>query len=205
MNLSKKIITLVFGCWVCLSLFQPLSASYPKHVEIALNEVGINKKDDSKYIVETYLKPLGIKSYTNYCAAFVTFCLDKAYSKNELRSALAQKFITKKSIKASDVLNGKETIPAGSIVIWKYIGSWKGHVGFTLRKWLGKTGDTIEGNTSDNDTREGGNVELKKRTINLHSSFRITHFTLVDYKDKTIEVAILRFAKNLGIVPVWNY
>jgi hypothetical protein len=189
-----------------VSLSVTLLASYPKHVEIALNEVGINKKDDSKYIVETYLKPLGIDKYTNYCAAFVTYCLDKAGNVIEYtRTAVAQRFINKHSISASDVLNGKETIPAGSIVIWKYIGSWKGHVGFVLEIWIGKSGKTVEGNTSDNDTREGGNVEIKNRTINRHSSFRITHFTLVNYKEKTIEVAILRFAKNLGIVPVWNY
>lgn len=190
---------------VYLSLFQPLSASYPKHVEIALNEVGINKKQNEKYIVETYLKPLGIDKYTNYCAAFVTYCLDKAYSKNKLRSALAQKFITKNSIKASDVLYKRVEIPEGSIIVWKYIGSWKGHVGFTLREWLGKTGFTVEGNTSSNNTREGGNVELKKRTINIHSSFRITHFTLVNYEPEIIENEIIKFAKNLGIVPNWSY
>ena len=196
---------MVFGFWVCLSLFLPLSASYPKHVEIALNEVGINKKQNEKYIVKTYLVPLGIKSYTNYCAAFVTYCLDKSDEVLEhTRTAVAQRFIDKTSISANDVLNGRVTVPSGSIVIWKYIGSWKGHVGFVLN-WNGSKGKTVEGNTSSNNTREGGNVEIKNRTINRHSSFRITHFTLVDYKDKTIEVAILRFAKNLGIVPVWNY
>lgn len=206
MNLSKKIITLAFGFWVYLSLFLPLSASYPKHVEIALNEVGINKKQNEKYIVKTYLAPLGIKSYTNYCAAFVTYCLDNSNEVLEhTRTALAQKFITKNSINASDVLYKRVEIPTGSIIVWKYTGSWKGHVGFVLENWIGKSGKTVEGNTSDNDTREGGNVEIKKRTINLHSSFRITHFTLVDYKEKTIEVAILSFAKTLGILPVWNY
>lgn len=182
-----------------------LSESYPKHVQIALNEVGINRKQNEKYIVKTYLVPLGIKSYTNYCAAFVTFCLDNAGDVIDYtRSALAQKFITKESINAVDVLDGKVTIPAGSIAIWKWIGSWKGHVGFVIKDWIGKLGFTVEGNTSDNNTSAGGNVETKERTINRHSSFRITHYTLVNYIKKDISYNVKRFAANLGILPKWN-
>jgi hypothetical protein len=181
-----------------------VSQSYPEHVQIAINEVGINKKDNSKYIVETYLKPLGIKSYTNYCAAFVTYCLDNSNAINYTRSALAQRFISKQSIDANDVLNKRVPIPIGSIVVWKYIGSWKGHVGFVISDWFGKSGKTVEGNTSNNDTRQGGNVELKNRTINRHSSFRITHFTLVDYDKKDIVYSIRHFARTFGILPSWQ-
>jgi hypothetical protein len=168
---------LVFGCLVFLSLSLQSLASYPKHVEIALGELNVSKKTCEKYIVKEYLKPLGINSYTNYCAAFVSYCLRKADSPFKIRTALAQRFITKKSITARQVLDGAE-IPSGSIVIWKWIGTWKGHVGFVLA-WLKGKGTTIEGNTSRNNTREGGNVEIKQRSISLHTSFRITHFTLV--------------------------
>lgn len=142
--------------------------------------MGVSKKTHEKYIVETYLKPLGINQYTNYCAAFVSYCLDKANSPLKIITALAQKFITKKSIKARDVLEGRTTVPKGTVVVWKWIGSWKGHVGFTLKDWSGAKGITVEGNTSSNNTREGGNVEIKNRRISAHTSFRITHFTLVE-------------------------
>jgi hypothetical protein len=157
-----------------------------------------------QYIVETYLKPLKIYSYTNYCAAFVTYCLDNSNAINYTRSALAQRFISKQSIDANDVLNKRDTIPIGSIVVWKYIGSWKGHVGFVIKDWFGKSGKTVEGNTSNNNTSAGGNVEMKTRTINRHSSFRITHFTLVEYEKKDLSYNIKKFALNLGILPKWN-
>lgn len=196
---------MVFGLLLFLTSSVTLSESYPKHIEIALGEVGINKKDDKQYIIKNYLEPLGIKDYANFCAAYVTFCLDKAGDVVDyIRTAVAQKFITKESIKASDVLDGKVTIPAGSIVIWKWIGSWKGHVGFVIKDWIGKLGFTVEGNTSNNSTHAGGNVEEKTRTINRHSSFRITHFTLVNYIKKDLSYNIKKFAANLGILPKWN-
>jgi hypothetical protein len=176
--------------------------SYPKHLEIALGEVGINRKLNERYIIDSYLRPIGINKYANYCAAFVTYCLDNSNAINYRRTAVAQQFISKQSINAIDVLEKRTEIPAGTIVIWKWIGSWKGHVGFVTKKWTGATAETVEGNTSSNSTREGGNVEIKRRTINRHSSFRITHFTLVEYEQKGLVYNIRSYLINYNFVPV---
>lgn len=141
--------------------------------------LGRSKAKDATYIIKTFLKPLGINSWANYCAAIGSKALEFAGITYPKATAVAQQFIVKESINAKDVLEKKVTIPAGSIVVWKWIGSWRGHTGFNTRDWTGATGYTIEGNTTDAKGNSGV-VALKKRTISLHTSFRITHFTLVD-------------------------
>lgn len=161
-----------------------VSVSYSQHntdtlLTIANKELTKCKANKKQYVINNYLKPLGIKKYVNWCAAYVAYCCDKAGIKLQRRSAVAQHYITSRSIKAEYVLAGIYKIPKGSLVIWKYGNTWKGHIGITISEWKGKTGTTIEGNTSSNDTRQGGNWERKTRSISLGSNFRITHFTLV--------------------------
>jgi hypothetical protein len=57
-----------------------------------------------------------------------------------------------------------------------------GHVGFVV-EWRGKSGTTVEGNTSSGlkgSQNDGDGVYMRKRTINPYSYFRITDFTIYD-------------------------
>ena len=170
----------------------------------AIGEVGVSKKNNIKRVMQ-YLQSVNIKSYANYCAAFVVFCQDAVNIKPVRRSAVARHHITNKSIPAYRVLMGFVEIPKDALVIWGYNNDWRGHIAITTKKWKGKLGYTVEGNTSKNSTREGGNVEIKNRVINRHSSFRITHFTVLEYKNEYTEIvySFRLFAFNLGILPTW--
>jgi len=132
--------------------------------------------------VEKFLRSVGLEKGYSWCAAFVSYCLTVSHSTFPIRSALAQKFITKQSIKANDVLIGKIKIPSGSLVIWKRGTGPLGHIGF-IRRWGTVSGETIEGNTSSNEVGsqfEGGGVFQKTRTIQPSNYFRICYFTLVN-------------------------
>lgn len=151
-----------------------------KVFNIAHSYVGVTEvKPNSSPIVDKFIKHLGLKPGINWCACFVTYCLDSAKTKNMPKTPLAQRFITKKSIKSSNVLYSNMEIPKGSIVIWKRGKTIFGHVGFT-NVWKGNKGTTIEGNTSpdySNNQYNGHGVYNKKRFINPLNYFRITNFT----------------------------
>lgn len=133
-----------------------------------------------------FLNTVGIKYMTSWCAAFVSSCLDEARLKSPtVRSALAQKFITKQSIKASDVLLGKRKIPQGSLVIWKRGTTINGHIEI-VKDWKTKSGNSVGGNTTPPKTLngkeyDGDGVYLKPRVIQPASYFRIVSFTPVGW------------------------
>lgn len=168
---------------VCSSLSAQSSVHKADSViKIARQEKGVSVKTHKSYIIKNYLKPVGINSYANWCAAFVSYCLRKVEVSFKInRAAVARQYITKSSIKAEYVLMGATVIPKAALVIWGKGDTWQGHIGFTTKEWSGKSGYTIEGNTSSNSTRSGGNVEEKKRTIQPFAYFRITHFTVPLY------------------------
>ena len=106
--------------------------------------------------------------------------MDEAKVEFPIRSALARKYKVKESIKARDVWAGKVEVPKAALVGWiRTTSAWQGHIGINRALWKGKKGDTVEGNTSDNNTRQGGNVELKIRVIEPYNYFRIDFFTIV--------------------------
>ena len=134
--------------------------------------------------IDYWNKRLRIPMGSSYCAAFVSFVLDSAgVQVPSVRSGVAQHFITNKSISAARVLDKRNIIPAGSIVVWKRGETWMGHVGIVTHDWSGPTGKTIEANTSPTDAgsqADGDGVWRKRRTINPTAFFRITHFTLIN-------------------------
>ena len=155
------------------------SSQADRLVAVAEKEVGVSIKKNPERVL-WYLSSVNIKYLTNYCAAFVRKMLDEAGIDFRIRSALARKYVAKNSVKARDVWAGKISIPKASLAIWfRTTSKWQGHIGITREKWNGKKGKTVEGNTSDNNTREGGNVELKNRTIEPYNYFRIEYFTVL--------------------------
>jgi hypothetical protein len=135
------------------------------------------------YWVNRFLLTAKSKPGNQWCAAFVAFCLDSAGVKSlKVRSALARSYVRPNSIKATEVLTRGLEIPPGSIVVWRRGNTIFGHVGF-VEKWNGKSGVTIEGNTSSGlrgSQNDGDGVYRRTRTISPYNHFRITDFTIYE-------------------------
>jgi hypothetical protein len=154
-------------------------------IEIASLYVGHTEKQKNRSeLIDYWNGRLNVPPGSNYCATFIAFVLDSAGVKiPDVRSGVAQHYITRQSITSQKVLSGKE-IPPGSIVIWKRGESWQGHTEFVREKWVGASGKTIGANTtppqSNGDQRQGNGVWERDRRIDITAFFRITHFTLTD-------------------------
>jgi len=158
----------------------------PKHIEEASKYLFVTEKTghNDGAIIYTWQSFVGVPSGSSYCAAFVSYIISIAkavYPK--IKTALAVNFITKESIKAEDVYNGKSKIDNSYIAIWRNGKTWKGHVGFVYA-WNNKSGYVIEANTSSDYAgvqREGEGVYLKHRKIEPYKYFRIVAFTKIKY------------------------
>ncbi len=154
---------------------------------IAYEFIGTKESgDNSGYWVTKFLKSVGLRPGNPWCAAFVSYCLDSAkITTMKTRSGLARHFISKnKTIKATKVSFDNMKIPIGTVLIWRRGTTTFGHVGFT-DQWQGKSGTTIEGNTTSGKSGSqwnGGGVWSRKRTINPYDYFRITDFALLDQR-----------------------
>ena len=177
--INHRTLLLALCFWLLPSLSVTQSVQYscvkPCAVCIAEGEVGVSKQKNMPRVRE-YLKAVRINKYANWCAAFVVWCQKEAGLTPKITSAVARHHITHESIPAYRVLAG-ERVPRGWKVIWGYGEDWTGHIGFVTDDWVGKKGKTVEGNTSNNNTRAGGNVEKKNRRIEPAEHFRIIFFS----------------------------
>ncbi len=150
---------------------------------IAKGFIGVQEeKRNSGYWVDRFLKSVGLRPGAEWCGAFIGYCLDSAkVTSLKVRSGLARRYVQKNSIKATKVLEGNIKIPSGSLLIWRRGTTIFGHVGI-VESWKGKSGTTIEGNTSGSNKTTlqyaGHGVYRKRRTINPFNYFRITDFTI---------------------------
>lgn len=187
--LQKILLLTLFGC--LLTSLPLLSASPTVNVDgqnvrqIAYGFVGVKEEgNNGGFWVTKFLKSVGLKPGNPWCAAFVSYCLDSAKIRSlKTRSGLARHFITKnKTIKATKVATQNMKLPQGTVVVWRRGTTMSGHVGF-VDQWIGKSGTTIEGNTTSGkggSQWNGGGVWHRKRTINPYDHFRITDFALLD-------------------------
>lgn len=105
--------------------------------------------------VERFLASVGLEGGYPWCAAALSYWYDRAGVEGPkgdrsevIRSAGAINFAGgRRAIDPAAVLRGHRVVPKGSAVIWKRRGTWKGHAGVTARRWDGRCGRTIEGNT----------------------------------------------------------
>lgn len=166
---------------------QLLLAKNPPHLDTAFRYLGVVEiKPNRAPEIDKFVKYVKVPLGSSYCAAYVSYCIGVTnVSSPKIRNAMAQSFITKSSISANKVLNKEITIPPGTIVVWKNGDSPFGHVGFVREPWIGRTGKTIEANTSPSEKgnqANGDGIYLKTRHIYPDAFFRITHFTLVKYE-----------------------
>jgi len=158
----------------------------PPHLDTAKSYLGVKEiGNNGGPEVEMFLRSVGLRRGNPWCAAFVSYCLTACSIQSPaVRSGLASKFILRSSIPASKVLQGSISIPAGSIIVWRRGETIFGHLGFTKQEWKGRSGRTIEGNTSSGlrgSQHDGDGLYARTRTIEPLNHFRITHFTLVSY------------------------
>lgn len=154
--------------------------SEPAHVEVARSFIGTTEHGGNNRgkEVKMFLASVGLDQGYAWCAAFVSYCLSEAdvlYPTK--RTAGARSFISKKSIKASDVLTGKVKVEPGWLVIWQKGNSWSGHIGI-VTEWGKRHGKGIEGNTNcgKGSRSDGDGVCEKPESIQPGNYFRITHF-----------------------------
>lgn len=152
-------------------------------IAVANSYVGITETEgDNRHPeIDKWNENIGVPVGSSYCASFVSYILDSVDVNYPVkRTALAQDFITNKSIRASNI-HTVEQSPKGWILVWKRGETWMGHTGFVRRK-SGTTFYTIEANTSpgqEGSQREGDGVWSRQRHVDPTAYFRITHFTPV--------------------------
>jgi hypothetical protein len=148
------------------------------HLDTTLYYYNIGVKEKTGHndgpIIKKFLNTVGLDEGYSWCAAMVSYVL-KVSKKCLLtiRTAVAQKFITKKSIKIIDVVQGRAYIPPGTIFIMKDGNTVYGHTGLVYI-WEYFHGQTVEGNS-------GNKVSFLERSYQPRNYQRITHFTLVPY------------------------
>ena len=121
-----------------------------------------------------------------YCASSVSLILDRVSVKSPtVRSGRAKAFITKTSVNARLVWEGKAKIPTDALVIFTRKGG--GHIEFYISDTLGtmrcfgfntspdgKAGSQWNGNWSGYKNRN------MKKSLSPYNVFRVTHFTPVE-------------------------
>jgi len=179
-KLSALFLSLVLFCVTALPYNQPVKKEakvdfkslHLAHIDSALGYVGVVEstgKNDG-YEIEKFLAYVGLKKGNPYCAAFVSYNLNRCkVSEPTVRSPLAVNFITKKSIRIRDIILGTKQIPPGAIFVMQQENTLKGHVGF-ITGYSGNTIYTVEANTSPQKgtpeaERDGGGIYERVRTL----------------------------------------
>lgn len=127
-----------------------------------------------------------------YCASSVSLILDRCKAAlPKTRSARAKAFINASSINARRVWEGKDTIPANSLVVFTRKGG--GHIEFHIETrgnimrcfGFNTTPDGKAGSQWNGVWSGYKNRDIKK-SLSPYSVFRVTHFTPVVYETKPI-------------------
>ena len=158
---------------------QYLSADKGEKIVITAEScIGVKESGNNRGVqVQKFQQSVNASIGSPWCAAFIRYVLDKAGAGLiRVRSALAQDYIVKSSVKAKDVAKGYIKVKPGWLVIWKYADTYRGHIGI-VKNWDKNEGNTVEGNTGADGGREGDGVYGKHRKIISYAQLHITHFT----------------------------
>lgn len=149
-----------------------------KVVETARSYSNVRETKENRGLeVDSFNKPLN-NIGGSWCAAFVSHVLTRAKAVlPNIRTALAQKFITKNSVKAKHVAKGYITAQPGWLAIWKRGNTMYGHVGILTERTRCPTFHSIEGNVKVNGKQ--GVFEMTRKITDL-ISFRVVYFTPVE-------------------------
>jgi hypothetical protein len=184
-----------------------LSAGEPPHVKLARSYIGTVEKGGNNRgpEVKRFLKSVGLDQGQPWCAAFVSYILTETHAVYPTkRTALARGFISKRSVKAKDVLLGRSEIDAGWLSIYGKGNTVFGHIEI-VTTWdaAKRKGRSTGGNTSSGRAeRDGDGVWEKGFTIQPGNYFRITHFEPVEYAPTTEGATVTATPKPSPVRPV---
>ena len=185
-----------------------LSANEPPHVTVARSYIGTVEKGGNNRgpEVKMFLKRVGLNHGYAWCAAFVSWVLDQVEGviNPTKRTAQARGFISKKSVKAKDVLLGRSEIGVGWLGIYGKGNTIFGHIEI-VTEWDAKKrkGKAVGGNTSSSRAeRDGDGVWEKPFSIQPGNYFRITHFEPVEYRPTTEGATVTATPKQTPRRPV---
>ena len=117
-------------------------------LDVALSQVGVRERGTSNRgpEVDRYLASVGISTGAPWCAAFTSWCRQRAGARLGVAfgpfdqagapwySAVATShFRFGGKISAAEVWRGARAVPVGSLVIWRRGTGWQGHIGFVWK------------------------------------------------------------------------
>ena len=111
-----------------------------------------------------------------WCMSFVQTALAYAEKKTGIKSPVAVSEHCMTTWNETPKKQRVKAVPAaGAIIIWRHGSSDAGHTGLML-EWNDSKMNTIEGNTSDSNMREGDGVYFKTRSSTATGSMRVVGF-----------------------------
>ena len=120
--------------------------------------------------IREYLRGAGITVAAAWCAAFVDYCFEAVARDmklpNPLEPVKLEAYVEDYAVQLSDLAVDASLVEPGDLVCFSFGGSRWDHIGIVLEA-PNSDGHfrTVEGNTSDENQREGDAVALKRRTI----------------------------------------
>lgn len=144
-----------------------------KALEIAIGEIGkqeIPLGSNWGENVQKYLKSVGIDFPASWCMAFVYWCYSEAGKQLNIPSIQLFRSGGVLNVWNHTPINQKVTAPIPGDIFIEDHGHGLGHTGI-VESVDGQFINTIEGNTNNNGSREGVEVERKRRLIQKEKGF----------------------------------
>jgi len=183
------LVLLLSFCFVLNAIASPSEKSKPPIVLLAAQYVGTQEvTPNSSPVIDSMLAFVGLKPGAPWCAADVSFLLDKSGAVFPNPSPTALGFRDRHtSISALDVYSGLKTVPDGSIFIMQKGVTWQGHCGIVNEFTSRLNYETYEGNTSKQpgtirSESDGDGHWPRSRTVEPYNYFGVKWFTPVRYK-----------------------
>jgi len=124
-----------------------------------LIDVGGNKTAKE---IQKFLNSVGLKGNQPYCQAFVYYC-HKVNGYADFRTGLANGYYASLKRKYGSFRGTVEN--KQGLIVWKYPNSVSGHIGFILRIPRNGYVQTLEGNTSWDNSSPDGRVYAGKKGV----------------------------------------
>lgn len=145
--------------------------------EIYTSYIGVREKtgsNDGKE-VEMFLRSVGLGKGYAWCAAFVKYCMLEAGIKSaEKMNGMALSCENKKNMVFQKGIHLKEAMPGDVFTLYYARLGRIGHTGFFDKDINGTLYESVEGNTNNQNSREGDGVYRRKRSYN--STFSISRW-----------------------------
>lgn len=156
----------------------------PTLCTIAGSLSGCEKRGNRGYWPDRWNTSVGSPLGSPYCAAAISFLLDSVQARAPtVRSGLARSFKTHNSFSALDVIMGKRSVKAGTLIGWNLGRTSRGHIGIAMAVWSGTGGSSWQANSTfarcggSGTQRDGGGWGIKRARIEPYAYLRIAWFT----------------------------